>query len=394
MTTTRSGASTQDPTGLAVSPQTTTGKLRKLLLIIITIWCGGSVQVLCTMIECIELFDFIKYHSSYFKQFATWDTVERVVEKRAPSVRLLIAKIYNSMPFPVRVGALKLRLHDHGCYIKRYRLVQYMAEMGFSSKAPKKITNPCTPEVCERRVGTATAMLTTLTNLWDKSCNEDEHLRWYYYDQSRFNQYDLDDDDVFGPPGVAIYQKDRPKLMLEGVTLHLIVDQYSVPLHWEVSRGGQGEVQLEAFMRRAMDKLPRALFTKGPLVVFCDHLNTHVKWSKMQPFAHFEVHLTPVSCPPADIAENIFSLIKAHIRREVVKEEIMVNPNDWCTWVNKQVGEFVEAHNGNDAWLQHSITFLDDLVEAKGDLQLLEFNKHDIDPLQDLSIQPLECDLE
>jgi len=83
----------------------------------------------------------------------------------------------------------------------------YLNQMGAFAKKIKRSINPTKRETCEQRVPQAIQMIeevTVLKTQWSKAKSDDakDKAKWFYYDQSPFQQWGYKKRSCFGSKGV------------------------------------------------------------------------------------------------------------------------------------------------------------------------------------------------
>jgi transposase len=155
----------------------------------------------------------------------------------------------------------------------------------------------------------------------------------------------------------------------------MICDQYGGIPHYDVCSGGTTKVDIVQFLKEARDKLPQAENQIKPKnsLLFLDHLNSHVSLQKAG-MKGWDLQLTPVTCPDANVIEYIFSSIKAYLRKVSVKKDTMkVTP--WIQYVKEQIMVWYRAYKANSGIFNHCREFVDDLIQSGGDVQLAKLKK-------------------
>lgn len=254
-------------------------------------------------------------------------------------------------------------------------------------------------------------MLKIINHLYKKwtrlEAEGDIEFRWFYYDQSSFNQYRLQRNIAVGPKGVKFYAMSRTSIRVVSITLHMLVDQYGYPHYWEFAmpkkvkkatpRGpgkgvGQTQVDIERFLYKALKHLPHKIGGRRPIIFF-DHLSAHVNISKKvfkskrgrKMRATFR--LTPLTFPDANVVESCFRSLKSQVRRQLAATRSTLKPHSFIVHLNSILRKWKANRAFDDKILDGTIAALRGIVAAKGNLQTMELAKRGMNDLDEIILK-------
>jgi hypothetical protein len=219
-----------DPDGIDADAESTVGKLRKILYIIILTIAACKYKQFCVDYGLSNYEDFIKTHATWYRVHQSWDPKEQPTREPTPrfsQVRNKIAEIYNSMSFPRHFQDLYKRLIAIGYRIRPWLIFKYLRQLKVFPSKISRCLNPTKQSTCVERVEGAKRMKGELIQLTAARARnpDDDRTKWYYYDQAPFQQMGPKRDVVLGPRNVKIYDPKKITLIYPSITLHMIVDQ-------------------------------------------------------------------------------------------------------------------------------------------------------------------------
>ncbi|MCL2681833.1 MAG: transposase [Streptococcaceae bacterium] len=277
---------------------------------------------------------------------------------------------------------VKEQLEAKGHKVYPHRIKEYAGHMGLSVHTTKKVINASTPAKCKERLEDAIKLDKSFENCYE-DWNQDCGARIYFYDQSNMNQYKVMDDKVLAPPGMVIYEKYRETSMTASATLHMICDQYGEVFVSRIEEGGVGLAEIQDFLEHASDRLPvDKKRKKGEKVkIYMDHLGSH-KSLRAKGVGHWDIALTPLSCPDANPVEFLFSSFKAHLRKKTYNLKTL-KIDDWKKYVKKEFEGWHKVYKADSGIFEHCREVVKEVIKAKGDLQQLQFNQWGYESIED-----------
>lgn len=327
---------------------------------------------------------------------------------RASAQADAIEEAVESLTFPFRTCEIQRAVLLGGRAIERYRIKKILKQRwGWVSKKMRKVANASAPKQCIKRTLEGMAMrerLDILNKEWTLRWNKnDKSFRWYYYDQCSINQHNLDDGESVGPAGVEAYATNRTSARSTSITLHLLIDQWGYGVHWllagpkkkqgkkakeKAKKGketsnkgtGQGQVNIEHFLWRAEAAIPRKQGNEAPWIFF-DHLDSHVNIAKGKYKSDYgkrlkaNYMLTPVTYPDANPIENCFRSLKAYLKKVLPRQTKTLSAKELIPVVAKHFKAWNVRQTRNDAMYQDSYRAVQEIIDAKGDLQVRMLKK-------------------